>query len=165
MEKFQSEVLALLSEDARYSAKQMATMLSREEAEVAAAVSALEKSGVIAGYSVVVNDERLAGDSVVDALIEVKVTPQRSKGFDAIAQQINSFPEVKSLYLMSGGFDLAVFIRGKSLKEVALFVSEKLSLIENITGTATHFILKKYKIEGITTGGGDIKRIPFSYEL
>ena len=97
---------------------------------------------------------------MVQAMIEVKVTPQKSKGFDAIAEQICAYSEVKSLYLMSGSYDLTVVIEGKSLKEVSLFVSEKLSAIESVTATATHFILKKYKVEGVNTSKNISGRLP-----
>lgn len=166
MEKLYKNILTLLAEDARYSAKKIATMLSVKEDAVQNAIAELETKGAIAGYSAIINNEKLDDSDYVEALIEIKAIPQRSTGFDAIAQQICKFTEVKSLYLMSGGFDLAVLISGKNLKAVAMFVAEKLSLIDNITATATHFILKKYKIEGIITDSGEkSKRMPFNYEL
>ena len=150
MEKIKNDVLKLLTENARYSSKEMALMLGVDEKTVENAVSSLEKDGVIVKYSAILNTEVLA-ENTVQALIEVKVAPQKLKGFDAYAEEIYSFPEVTSLYLMSGGFDLAVFVEGKRLTDVAKFVAEKLSIIDGITSVATHFILKKYKIEGTVT--------------
>lgn len=162
MDKLNSEIIKLLSEDARYSAQKIATMLGKEEKDVAAAISRLEKSGALISYSIITNKEKLGDGNHVEALIEVKVTPQRNRGFDAIAEEIGKFPEVRNLFLMSGGFDIAVFIEGRTLKEVAMFVSEKLSMIENVVGTATHFILKKYKVEGIITFESEnVKRMSF----
>ena len=150
MEKIKNDVLKLLTENARYSSKEMALMLGADEKTVENAVCSLEKDGVIVKYSAILNTEVL-GENTVQALIEVKVAPQKLKGFDAYAEEIYSFPEVTSLYLMSGGFDLAVFVEGKRLTDVAKFVAEKLSIIDGITSVATHFILKKYKIEGTVT--------------
>lgn len=150
MEKIKNDVLKLLTENARYSSKEMALMLGADEKTVENAVSSLEKDGVIVKYSAILNTEVLA-ENTVQALIEVKVAPQKLKGFDAYAEEIYSFPEVTSLYLMSGGFDLAVFVEGKRLTDIAKFVAEKLSIIDGITSVATHFILKKYKIEGTVT--------------
>ena len=107
----------------------------------------MEESGVIVKYTAIVNGEVLS-EEIVQALIEVRVTPQKVNGFDAIAEEIYRFDEVQSLYLMSGGYDLAVFIEGRSLRDVSRFVAERLSTIDGILSTATHFILKKYKIEG-----------------
>jgi len=150
MEKIKNDVLKLLTENARYSSKEMALMLGADEKTVENAVCSLEKDGVIVKYSAILNTEVLA-ENTVQALIEVKVAPQKLKGFDAYAEEIYSFPEVTSLYLMSGGFDLAVFVEGKRLTDIAKFVAEKLSIIDGITSVATHFILKKYKIEGTVT--------------
>ena len=107
----------------------------------------MEESGVIVKYTAIVNGEALS-EEIVQALIEVRVTPQKVNGFDAIAEEIYRFDEVQSLYLMSGGYDLAVFIEGRSLRDVSRFVAARLSTIDGILSTATHFILKKYKIEG-----------------
>ena len=161
MEKLKRKILKLLSEDCRLSPEKIALMLGTDASQVKAAIEEMEKSGAIVKYSAIVNEGKLSEDRV-EALIEVKVTPQKSRGFDAIAEEIYRFPEVKSLYLMSGGFDFTVVIEGKSLNDVALLVSEKLSAIENVVGTATHFILKKYKIEGIVVTESDSNnRIPF----
>lgn len=151
MKKLEKEVIKLLTENARYTFAQMSAMLDVPESEVEATVKNLEKSGVIVKYSAIINSENTDGESV-QALIEVKVAPQKLNGFDSYAEEIYAFPEVRSLYLMSGGFDLAVFVEGKSLTELAKFVAEKLSVIDGIVGVQTHFILKKYKIEGQVTG-------------
>lgn len=161
MKNIKTSVLNLLCADSRYSAEKIAVMLGISVDEVREAISELENSGAIVKYSTIVNSEKLERESV-EALIEVKVTPQQGRGFDAIAEEIYKFAEVKSLYLMSGGFDIAVFIEGKSLKDVAMFVSEKLSMAENVISTSTHFILKKYKIEGIVTEQSESgKRMPY----
>jgi DNA-binding Lrp family transcriptional regulator len=161
MKNIKNSILDILCTDSRYSAEKISVMLGVTEKEVKETISELEKTGAIVKYTAILNREKIESDSV-EALIEVKVTPQRGRGFDSIAEEIYGFSEVKSLYLMSGGFDLAVFVTGKSLKDVAMFVSEKLSMVENVISTATHFILKKYKTEGIITDGkDDIKRMPF----
>ncbi len=147
MDKLQSLLINYLSENARYTNVQLAAMTGESEEKVASAISELEKNGTILKYSAIVNSEKIEGTSV-EALIEVKVKPQKLKGFDAFAEELSSFKEVQSLYLMSGGFDLAVFIKGKTLNEVARFVSEKLAVVDGVIGCATHFILKKYKVEG-----------------
>ena len=113
-------------------------------------IADLEKKGVIVKYSAIINSEK-AEDALVEALIEVKVTPKKKEGFDGIAKQIASFPEVKAVYLMSGAYDLAVFIEDKTLQQVSRFVSERISTFDGVISTATHFILKKYKIEGALT--------------
>ena len=147
MEKLKKEVLALLTENARFTLRQLSDITGAEENAVERAVKDLEDSGVIVKYAAIVNNEKLA-EQRVEALIEVKVAPQKLKGFDSYAEEIYNFKEVVSLYLMSGGFDLAVFVVGKGLADIARFVSEKLSVIDGITAVQTHFILKKYKIEG-----------------
>ncbi|MBQ8197015.1 MAG: Lrp/AsnC family transcriptional regulator [Clostridia bacterium] len=147
MKELNKKVLSLLEENARYTNKQIADMLGVEEKEVVRVVKELEEDRVIVKYSALVDAEALE-ERAVQALIEVKVSPQKLKGFDSCAEEISTFPEVTSLYLMSGGFDLAVFVTGKDITSVAKFVSEKLSTIDGIIGVQTHFILKKYKIEG-----------------
>ena len=161
MKKLETDILAILQEDGRYTPAKIAVMLDKSEEEVASAIAALEARGVIVKYTAIVNDERLS-DDIVRALIEVKVSPQKTSGFDAIAEEIYRFDEVKSCYLMSGGYDLAVFIEGKNLREVARFVSERLSTLDEVQSTATHFILKKYKIEGTITDTEDDNRIRIS---
>jgi transcriptional regulator, asnC family len=147
MKKLEADILKILEEDCRYSPSKIAVMLDTSEAEVSAAIENMEESGVIVKYTAIVNGEVLS-EEIVQALIEVRVTPQKVNGFDAIAEEIYRFDEVQSLYLMSGGYDLAVFIEGRSLRDVSRFVAERLSTIDGILSTATHFILKKYKIEG-----------------
>ena len=161
MNQLNTEILRILEEDCRYTPAKIAVMLDRTEAEVIAAIEEMEQQGVIVKYTAIVNGERLA-DEVVQALIEVKVSPQKANGFDAIAEEIYRFDEVKSCYLMSGGYDLAVFIEGKTLREVARFVSERLSTLDDVLSTSTHFILKKYKIEGVITDREDDNRLRIS---
>ncbi|MBQ3668011.1 MAG: Lrp/AsnC family transcriptional regulator [Clostridia bacterium] len=141
------EILDILYEDARRTPAQIAVMSGLEENEVSAIIKKLEDERVIIKYPAMVNWDR-ARDDLVEALIEVRVTPQRDEGFDVIAQKIYSFDEVKSCYLMSGAFDLLVIVEGKNIKQTALFVAEKLSTLENVLSTATHFVLKKYKQDG-----------------
>jgi len=145
---FQLKVLALLQDDARLKPEVMATMLAVTVEDVKAAITALEKDNVIIKYATIVNWSKLH-DEKVTALIEVQITPERGRGFDRIAESIYLYPEVKSLYLMSGAYDLQVEIEGQSLKEVASFVSNKLSTIDAVLSTKTYFILKKYKQDGI----------------
>lgn len=143
----EKDVLTILQADSRVSAARLASMLGVKEEVASAAVKKLEREGVIVKYTAIVNGEDL-DEQAVEALIEVKVTPQRGAGFDAIANEIAAHDEVKNLYLMSGGYDLAVIVEGKSLKSVSRFVSERISTYESVLSTATHFILKKYKVEG-----------------
>ena len=150
MTVLEKNILEILTEDARVSPKKISAMLSKDEAEIQACISQMEQSGLIVKYTAIV-DAQKADDSVVDALIEVKVTPKLKEGFDGLASQIASFPEVKSVYLMSGAYDLAVMIEDRSLQQVARFVSERISTFDGVISTATHFILKKYKIEGTIT--------------
>ena len=138
------KLLQLLEDDCTLTQAQLASMADMPEAEVAAAIKKYEEDKVILGYKAIVDWDRTERESVT-ALIEVNVTPQRGEGFDRIAERIYQYDEVESVYLMSGSFDLTVIISGRSLKEVALFVGEKLAPLEDVTGTATHFILKKYK--------------------
>lgn len=160
MEKLETEVLALLKQDSRMSAAKIAKSLGVDERTVQDVVDKLEKSGVILGYTTLVDDAAI-DRSYVEALIEVRVNPMYGRGFDAIAEDIYRFDQVKSLYLMSGGYDLAVFVEGRTLREVASFVSEKLSVMEKVLSTATHFILKKYKIGGeIVASAGENGRQP-----
>ncbi len=144
----QLKVLELLAENARLTTGQLATMLDMPEDEVAGLVKQLEENHTIIGYRTLVNWEKV-GKEKVTALIEVKVTPERDVGFTAIAERIGRFPEVKTLHLMSGTFDLAVFIEGRTMQEVAFFVATKLAPIDGVTSTTTHFVLQTYKKEGI----------------
>ena len=150
MTVLEKDILNILTEDARISAKKIAAMLSVEEEQVKNCITEMEKSGLLVKYTAIVNSEK-AEDSLVEALIEVKVTPKKKEGFDGIAKQIAAFPEVKAVYLMSGAYDLAVFIEDKTLQQVSRFVSERISTFDGVLSTATHFILKKYKIEGVLT--------------
>ena len=150
MTTLEKDILTILKEDARVPAKKIAAMLSVEEETVKRAVAEMEQSGLLVKYTAIVNSEK-AEDALVEALIEVKVTPKKKEGFDGIAKQIASFPEVKAVYLMSGAYDLAVFIEDKTLQQVSRFVSERISTFDGVLSTATHFILKKYKIEGALT--------------
>ena len=138
------KLLQLLEDDCTLTHSQLASMTGMTEAEVSAAIAEYEKNNVILGYQALVDWDRTDRESVT-ALIEVNVTPQRGEGFDRVAERIYQYDEVESVYLMSGSFDLTVIISGRTLKEVALFVGEKLAPLEDVTGTATHFILKKYK--------------------
>ena len=142
------EILEILEKDSRATDEEIAVMLSKSVEEVRAAIKKYEDDGVILGYTSMINWEKTSKESVI-ALIEVKVTPQRGQGFDKVAERIYKFPEVKACYLMSGGFDLTVIVEGKTMKEVALFVAEKLSPLDSVLSTATHFVLKKYKDKGV----------------
>lgn len=148
MNELQLKVLDLLKEDARRDAELIATMLDVSVEEVKEAIAALENEHVIVKYAAVVNWSKV-DDEKVTALIEVQITPERGRGFDSIAERIYLYPEVKSVYLMSGAYDLLIEVEGKSLKEVASFVSNKLSPIDSVLSTKTFFILKKYKQDGI----------------
>ena len=143
------EILNILDkEKGNVSRAKIAQMLGMEEKQVADKIEKMEKENVIVGYKTIVNWDKTDKDVVV-ALIELRITPQRGEGFDKVAERIYKYPQVKSLYLMSGAYDLAVTIEGKSMKEVALFVAQKLAPMDSIISTATHFVLKKYKEEGI----------------
>lgn len=142
------EILEILEKNGRASVEEIALMLDKSVEEVQVAIRKLEEDNVIVGYNTLINWEKSNKESVV-ALIEVKVTPQRGQGFDKVAERIYRYPQVKACYLMSGGFDLTVIIEGRNMKEVALFVAEKLAPLESVLSTATHFVLKKYKEEGI----------------
>lgn len=148
MDHVHTQILEILHEDSRRSPAVIATMLGIEEEQVKQAISDLEQDNVLVKYSAVVNWDKVDSNKVT-ALIEVQITPERGRGFDAIAERIYLYPEVKAVYLMSGGYDLLVEVEGKSLMEVAGFVSNKLSPIESVLSTKTHFILKKYKQDGI----------------
>lgn len=150
MENLKNKLIELLSENARYTNAQLSAMLGSDEKVVADAIAELENDGVIVKYSAILNTEAMQTRKV-QALIEVKVAPQKLNGFDSYAEEIYNFKEVKSLYLMSGGFDLAVFVEGNDLADIASFISKKLSIIDGIVSVQTHFILKKYKIEGQIT--------------
>ena len=155
-------ILQLLQRNARFGPGEIADRLDMTEEEVSAEIAKLEENGTILGYHAVIDPER-AGDTKVSALIEIKLTPERSGGFDRLAERISKFDQVKHCYLMSGGYDLVVIVEGENLKEVASFVSEKLSTIEGVIGTSTHFQLKIYKQSGfLASAGFKDERLPVS---
>ena len=141
------KILGYIEKNSRVDLKELAVLLGMDEVSVANELAAMEAEGVICGYHTIIDWDKVTEERV-NALIEVKVTPKRGRGFDEIAERIYKYPEVSACYLMSGGFDLMVFIEGKSLKEVSSFVSQKLSTLDSILSTTTHFILKKYKDHG-----------------
>ncbi len=146
------KILKLLEDDATLTAKQLSVMLDKEVGDIKKAISAYEKDGIILGYKTIIDWDKTDREYVT-ALIEVKLTPQKDLGFDRVAEKIYGYPEVQSLYLMSGAYDLAVFIEGKTMKEVAYFVAQKLAPIDSVISTATHFVLRKYKDKGVVYGG------------
>lgn len=150
MEDVKIRLLQVLEQNHRVSTKTLATMLKVSEEEVKEMIKEMEEAKIILGYVTLVDWEKTGDNDNVTAIIDVKVTPQRDVGFDTIAERICRFPEVKSVYLMSGSYDLSVMIEGTSMKKVAFFVAEKLATLENVQSTATHFVLKKYKQDGIT---------------
>ena len=141
------ELLSVLEKNSRIDFNELAVILGTDEATVLEEINKLEKEGVICGYHTLINWEKTSIEKV-NALIEVKVTPQRGQGFDRIAERIYNYPEVNAVYLISGGYDLLVTLEERSLKEIAGFVSDKLSTLDSVLSTATHFILKKYKDHG-----------------
>jgi len=141
------ELLSILEKNSRIDFKELAVLLGVTEEQVLQEITKLEKENIIAAYHTLINWEKTDIEKV-SALIEVKVTPQRGQGFDHIAERIYNYPEVKSVYLISGGYDLLVSLEEKSLKEIAAFVSDRLSTLDSVLSTATHFILKKYKDHG-----------------
>ena len=143
-----NQILKLLENDAKLTDKQLAIMLDTDEATIKMHVDELERSGIILGYKTIVDWEKTEKESV-SAMIEVKLTPQKDKGFDRVAEKLYNYPEVQAVYLMSGSYDLSVLIEGKTMKEVASFVSQKLSTIDSVISTATHFVLHKYKDKGM----------------
>ncbi|HBT46675.1 MAG TPA: AsnC family transcriptional regulator [Peptococcaceae bacterium] len=143
-----SKILRLLESNSRLSSKEIAVMLGLPHDQVAQEISRMEQERIILGYSTLINWEK-AGEEQVAALIDVKVTPQQDVGFDEVAARIYRYPEVKSVFLMSGGYDLSVLVQGNNLKEVADFVARKLATLEHVQSTVTHFILKRYKQDGI----------------
>jgi len=144
-------LLKLLRDDASLKSAQLAAMLNLSEAEVAARIKALEADGTILGYRTVLNEGKIA-DDVVRAVIEVKITPERGGGFDRLAERIAKYDEVKTCYLMSGGYDLLVVLEGDNLRSLASFVAEKLATIQGVISTSTHFMLKTYKEQGVLMG-------------
>lgn len=146
-------ILAVIEKNSRISTKELAEILGENEAAVAAEMAEMEKERIICGYHTLINWDNTDEEKVI-ALIEVKVTPQREMGFDKIAERIYQYSEVVSVYLMSGGYDFTVILEEKTMRAVAQFVSEKLSTIESVLSTSTHFVLKKYKDHGTVLNQG-----------
>lgn len=147
MRDLREQLLGIIEKNSRIDLKELAVILGVEEVDVVNELAAMESEGIICGYHTLIDWDK-TGVEMVSALIEVRVTPQRDRGFDRIAERLYNYPEVYAVYLISGSYDLLVTLEGKTLKEVSLFVSEKLSPIEGVLSTATHFILKKYKDHG-----------------
>jgi DNA-binding Lrp family transcriptional regulator len=152
--ELKNDILEILEKDARANVADIAVMAGASVEDVKATIVALESDKVIVQYKTIIDWNKM-GKEAVQALIEVKVTPQRGKGFDAIARRIYGFHEVCSVFLMSGAYDLMVLVEGNTMREVAFFVAEKLSTIEGVLSTATHFVLKKYKDNGIIIEGDE----------
>ena len=146
------QILELLERNSRMTPAEIAVLLGSGEEVIASEIKKMEEENIICGYNTLIDWDKTGADKIT-ALIEVRVTPQRDMGFDAVAKRIYRFEEVKSVYLMSGGYDLLVLVEARTLKELALFVSEKLSPLEMVTGTATSFVLKRYKEEGVIFEG------------
>ncbi len=146
--EFTRKILNLLERNATYSAKDIAELLAEDETQVANEIARLRDEGIILGTKTLINWDKISPELTV-ATIELKVTPQKGEGFDKIAREIYAFPEVRSVTLMSGGYDLAVTVVGNSMKDVAMFVGEKLSTLDTVVSTATHFVLKNYKVDGV----------------
>ena len=151
MENIMKKLLKLLEENSRLTVSELATLLQKEQGEISDMIKKYESDGTILGYTALVDWDKTEEESV-NALIELKVIPQRDRGFDRIAERIANYPEVKSVYLMSGGYDLALIIEGKTMREVAFFVARKLSTLDDVTSTATHFVLRKFKDKGVLFG-------------
>lgn len=148
MANLQLKVLELLKDNSKISAKEIANMLDETVETIEQLIKELEENGTIVKYTAVVNWEKVASEQVI-AMIDVKVAPKRGQGFDALAERIYRFPEVQSVYLMSGSYDLSVVVEGNNLKQLADFVHARLSPLEDVVSTTTHFILKKYKENGV----------------
>ncbi len=146
--RHREEILRLLEQNAKYTAKDIAVMLDMDVIEVKNEIDIMEKERIICGYHAIVDWDK-TDDEKISALIELKVTPQRGEGFDRIAEKIYQYPEVESLYLMSGGYDFSVILKKATMKEIANFVSSRLAVIEEVQGTATHIVLVRYKDHGI----------------
>jgi len=142
------EILEMLENNSRLTEDEIAVMLGRPVEEIRNAIKEYRDLNIIVGYNTLINWDKVEKDTVT-ALIELKVTPQRGEGFDKVAERIYRYPQVKACYLMSGGFDLMVIVEGRSLKEVSLFVAEKLAPLDSVLSTSTHFVLKKYKDKGM----------------
>ena len=158
------EILKILENNARVTDEELAKLTNKSKEEVALAIKEYEKEGIIVKYRTIINKDRLKGEQSVVALIEVKVIPQKDVGFDNVAERVYKFPEVKSCYLLSGTYDLLLVVEGKDIHTVASFVAEKLAPLTSVNGTTTHFMLKKYKEEGlIFEKREENKRLPITY--
>ncbi|MEH7378174.1 MULTISPECIES: Lrp/AsnC family transcriptional regulator [Bacillaceae] len=151
------EILKLIEENHKISEETIALMVMSSEETVRNTIKKLEEEKVIVSYPALIDWSKVEGQENIIAMIDVKVTPKRGVGFDEVAERIYRFPEVTSLYLMSGAYDLSITIEGQTMNQIASFVSEKLSTIDNVISTTTHFMLKKYKHDGVIFGGGDEK--------
>ena len=147
MSELKEKILAIMEKNSKVSVEDLAVLLGDTEDNVSRAIYEMEQDKIICGYHTLINWNKVNNEKVI-AMIEVRVTPQRGQGFDRIAERIYNFSEVNSVYLISGGFDLMVMLEGKTLQEVAMFVSDKLSPLDSVLSTATHFVLKKYKDHG-----------------
>lgn len=148
-------ILKLLEDNATLTPEQLAVMCGKEVGDIKKLIRTYEKDGVIVGYKTLVDWDKTERECV-SAIIEIKITPQRDRGFDHVAEKIYNYPEVQGLYLMSGGFDLCVQIEGRTMKEVAYFVAQKLATIDEVVATSTHFVLRKYKDKGVVYGPQEI---------
>ena len=145
------ELLEIIEKNARLSNKDIAVMLSKEEGDIKKMIEKYEKDGVIVGYRALIDWDKTENEHV-NALIELRVSHQPDRGFDKLAEKIGNYPEVSSLYLMSGGYDFMVLLEGKTMREIAYFVAQKLAPLDTVITTATHFVLRKYKDKGVTYG-------------
>lgn len=150
-----NELLKLLEDDSRLTAEILSVMYDKDVGDIKKMIDQYEKDGVILGYKTIIDWDKTDRE-YVSAYIELKITPQRDKGFDHVAEMIYNYPEVESLYLMSGSFDLGVMIEGRTMKEVAYFVAQKLAPMEDIVATSTHFVLRKYKDKGVIYGPAEV---------
>lgn len=148
MEKYAEKLLKILEKDSRYTNSELASMLETDVETISKTIEKLEKEKIICGYKTIIDWDKV-NDVHVTALIELKVVPQKNAGFEEIAETIMQMNEVESVYLMSGGYDLSVTVKGRSFKEVALFVAKRLAVMDNIESTATHFVLRRYKEVGV----------------
>lgn len=151
----EKKLLDLLNENPRLTDKELAVMLDISEKEVTAEIERLENEGIIGGYRAIIDWSRVEQSDSVTALIEVRVTPRRDTGFDEIAAEILEFPEVETVHLMSGAYDFAVYVKARTMQEIAMFVARRISTLDSVISTATHFVLKSYKENGILLSGKD----------
>ena len=147
--------LKIIEDNANLTQKELAVMFNKDEGDIKKMIEAYEKDGIILGYKTIIDWDKTDREYVT-AMIEVKMTPQRDRGFDRIAEKIYNYPEVQSVYLMSGSYDLCLIIEGRTMKEVSYFVAQKLAPIESVISTATHFVLRKYKDKGVIYGASEV---------